>query len=254
MNAPVNMVALKAMAAKEPKKVRPTLRGGKRAYTVKDGVRGKESGEKLRQEVRRACLEKFKQYFGFDWSLTTERQVLYNADPDNLETEARKVWKELRAAMLRAVEFADKNPVGFGSTGRTRNILAWWVPEHVAPLTKHSVFEFVADDPIYDASRVRMIRKFEQYDMLGLSDRGMRISSFLTYQELAVISLLSGTSEQPELAESRDAHWPVAKKESMTVAAVFRRENDTMARLLRSHGKVTVSDSNYAIVPVIRGK
>lgn len=197
------------------------------------------AGGELRTLVRTECLKGFNGELGNDigveWNPAWECYVVTAHPTDSSEREARKVLARLHEAIQGVMSFNEKFECGARQrieagigAGPCSNFLGHWAPVHLKPLIRQSAFRI--DWPRHGTSRTRFVEGILTFGMLGPLDFGKRKP---TSRDLAMMSLLGGTSTIAALQDVRDEHWPLDDFEARTPAEVIRLETDNMSKLLK---------------------
>jgi hypothetical protein len=247
-----------------------------KSATQKSKAKGVLRGQKLtpenyKHELRVFCESEFRKGLGVelqharglkkpvDWSDSLVTGFRWKVEPNEGERDARRAWRELQKAMIRAVEVArkvgsdyqeatqrkveatsdheDDRLIHARNPGPCQRFLSHWVIDNVEPLTKHYSFAGVTDE-YFDRmdrgaqhnqanDRARLIRTFDYHNMFGLW-RPDGSGRFLSSRELAIISILGGN--EPGIDWRPNAKRP-------TAAEIVAQEEKNIAKLMPTYAQ-----------------
>lgn len=191
--------------------------------------RGADPELKLR--TREVCLNEFEATYGVSWDDTSEGVVRRN----DLEREARRLFRELHSLMADLRRFASESP-GIGWHPPLRALdgqigpAARWLAHRALPIARdstmaqHGATALEDQHPLNDEERVALIRRWDDYLFVEwhppMAPRDHQIE---TSRQAAIVSILSGI-------------WPnLARHDEYTPKDVIHEEEKRIGPLLKGH-------------------
>lgn len=185
----------------------------------------------LKAAVKHECRKQFQVRLGIPWDENLAKNVLSSSEDWKDLEEAHEVHKQLRLAMLGAVEFLRrprKTPLQPAPLG-----LTWWVTQFIEPLTRHAFMRErrpLSNEPAsqrgvleHKSARHRLVAAWDSYRYLDLSPTASGDRA-LNPREFALIWLLSDG-------------WPIRITYPITAIGVIENEERTFRAAVREAGR-----------------